>query len=198
MMLVAQPPTSSSNAGSSRIGSKSESCSAISRQPSHRSIASRRSRRRRPTDPRGSRSTPPCSGGTPGQGGASTSSRALRPLRPRTCRLVQGSNRLPELGRVPLDRVGQLDPVMTAMVVARLRRRRERGIGERADRDDDQIRLRRLRVEDLRPALGTEMEGVLLASASSEIREKSLKRPSTRTWSALNAACIPKALPVRR
>src|SRR5919198_6211844 len=52
---------------------------------------------------------------------------------------------------------------MTARVVARLRRRRKRRVGERADRDDDQVRLRRFRVEDLRAAVGAEVEDVLLS-----------------------------------
>src|SRR5262245_58697002 len=51
---------------------------------------------------------------------------------------------------------------MPPRLVTGLGRRREGRVGERADRDDDQLRLRRLRVEDLRPALGAEMEHVLL------------------------------------
>src|SRR5688572_22050154 len=76
--------------------------------------------------------------------------------------LVERSRRVPQLGRVALDRVRQTHPVMAVLVVARLRRRRERGVGERADRDDDQVRLRRFRVEDLRAAVGAEVERVLL------------------------------------
>ena len=52
---------------------------------------------------------------------------------------------------------------MPACLVAGLRRRREARVGERADRDDDQVRLVGLRVEDLRPAVRAEVEGVLLA-----------------------------------
>jgi hypothetical protein len=62
-----------------------------------------------------------------------------------------------------LDRVGQADPGMSPRVVARLRRRGKRRVGERADRDDDQTRLGGLRVEDLRAAFRAEMEDVLLA-----------------------------------
>src|SRR5262245_22470776 len=51
---------------------------------------------------------------------------------------------------------------MAAVGVARLRRRREGRVGERADRDHDQLGIGRLRVEDLRAALGTEVERVLL------------------------------------
>src|ERR687888_109144 len=51
---------------------------------------------------------------------------------------------------------------MTARVVARLGRRRKRRVGERADRDDHEVRLRRLRVEDLRAAVGAEAEDGLL------------------------------------
>jgi hypothetical protein len=61
-----------------------------------------------------------------------------------------------------MDRLGQLDPAMTSRVVARLGRRRERRIGERADGDDDQIGVVRFGVEDLGTALGAEMEDVLL------------------------------------
>ena len=52
--------------------------------------------------------------------------------------------------------------MITAGVVARLRRRRERRVGERADRDDDQVWFRRFRVEDLRAAVRAEVEDVLL------------------------------------
>src|SRR4029450_3120506 len=51
---------------------------------------------------------------------------------------------------------------MPPRVVARLGRRREGGVGEGADRDDDDIRLGRLRVEDLRAAGRAEVEDVLL------------------------------------
>jgi hypothetical protein len=51
---------------------------------------------------------------------------------------------------------------MTTTVVARLRRRRERRVGERADRDDDQVWLGRFRVEDLRSTVRAEVEDVLL------------------------------------
>src|SRR5436190_10905804 len=51
---------------------------------------------------------------------------------------------------------------MPSRVVARLRRRREGRVGEGADRDDDQVRLVRLGVEDLRPAVGAEMKHVRL------------------------------------
>jgi len=50
---------------------------------------------------------------------------------------------------------------MAVLVVSRLGRRRERRVGERADGDDDQIRLRRFRIEDLRAAVGAEVKGVL-------------------------------------
>jgi hypothetical protein len=52
---------------------------------------------------------------------------------------------------------------MTARVVARLRRRRERRVGERANRDDDQVWLRQFRVEDLGAAVRAEMEDMLLS-----------------------------------
>ena len=51
---------------------------------------------------------------------------------------------------------------MPARVVARLGRRREGRVGEGADRDDDEVRLVGLGVEDLRAALGAEVEDVLL------------------------------------
>jgi hypothetical protein len=44
----------------------------------------------------------------------------------------------------------------------RFGRRREGRVRERADRDDDQVRLRGLRVEDLRAAVGAEVEDMLL------------------------------------
>src|SRR5262249_13035798 len=68
----------------------------------------------------------------------------------------------PQLGGEALDRVGQPHPGMAARVVTRLRRGRERRVGKRADRDDDQVRLRGLRVEDLGAALGAEVEDRLL------------------------------------
>jgi hypothetical protein len=51
---------------------------------------------------------------------------------------------------------------MPSGVVSRFGRRREGRVGERADRDDDQVRLRGLRVEDLRAAVGAEVEDMLL------------------------------------
>jgi predicted nucleotidyltransferase len=51
---------------------------------------------------------------------------------------------------------------MAERVVARLRRWREGRVGERSDRDDDQILVRRLRVEDLRAAVRAEVEDVFL------------------------------------
>src|SRR6185503_7932130 len=54
------------------------------------------------------------------------------------------------------------EPLVTTRVVARLGRRRKRGVGERADGDDDQVRLGRLGVEDLRAAVRAEVEDVLL------------------------------------
>jgi hypothetical protein len=53
--------------------------------------------------------------------------------------------------------------VVTARVVTRLRRRRERRVRERADRDDNEVRLGWLGVEDLRAAVGAEVEDVLLS-----------------------------------
>ena len=76
--------------------------------------------------------------------------------------LVERAHRIPQLRSRTLDRLGQLDPGMTPRVVARLGRRRERRIGERADGDDDQVGVVRLGVEDLRTALGAEVENVLL------------------------------------
>jgi hypothetical protein len=76
--------------------------------------------------------------------------------------LVERPHRIPQLGRKTLDRLGQADPAVTAGVVARLGRRRERRVGERADRDDDQVRLGGLCIEDLRTAVRAEMEDVLL------------------------------------
>ena len=76
--------------------------------------------------------------------------------------LVERSHRIPQLRRKAVDRVGEPHPRVAARVVTRLGRRRERRVGERADRDDDQIRLRRLGVEDLRAAVRAEMEDVLL------------------------------------
>jgi hypothetical protein len=52
---------------------------------------------------------------------------------------------------------------MPAGVVPGHRRRREGRVGERADGDDDQIGIVRLGVEDLRAAVGAEVEDVLLA-----------------------------------
>ena len=51
---------------------------------------------------------------------------------------------------------------MAPRVVARLHRRWEGRVGERADHDDDVVGLRRLRVEDRRPAVRAEVEDVLL------------------------------------
>src|SRR5262249_42032123 len=59
-------------------------------------------------------------------------------------------------------RIRQAQPGVTPGVVARLGRRREGRVGERTHGDDDQIRLRRLRVEDLRTAGRAEMKDVLL------------------------------------
>ena len=53
--------------------------------------------------------------------------------------------------------------MVTARVVARLRRRRERRVGEGADRNDDQVRFGGFRVEDLRAAVGAEVEDMLLS-----------------------------------
>jgi len=60
------------------------------------------------------------------------------------------------------DRVGQPEPRMAAEVVAGLRRRLERRIREGADRDHHEVRLVRLRVEDLRAAVGAEVKDVRL------------------------------------
>src|SRR5215204_7178093 len=51
---------------------------------------------------------------------------------------------------------------MPSRVVSRPGRRWEGRVGERTDRDDDEVLLRRLRVEDLRAAVGAEVEDVLL------------------------------------
>src|SRR5262249_53485627 len=67
----------------------------------------------------------------------------------------------PELGREAVDALGQLEPFVPARVVARLGRRRELGVGERADGDHDQIGLGRLGVEDRRATVRAEVENVL-------------------------------------
>jgi hypothetical protein len=89
---------------------------------------------------------------------AATDCRRLRVLP----RLVQRAGRIPQFARVPLDGVRQPDPRMPPPVVARLRRRWKHRVGEGARRDDDQIGIVGLGVEDLRAALGTEVERVLL------------------------------------
>src|SRR5439155_20045139 len=69
----------------------------------------------------------------------------LATLRRRFCiaaLLVERQPRVPpQLGCVTLDRGRQLQPGVTAGVVARLGWWRERRVGERADRDDDQTRV---------------------------------------------------------
>ena len=119
-------------------------------------------RRRRLSRLRGSRSTPRCSRGTLVGAGLDELAAPVRCFRV-PAGVEERSHLVPQLGGMTLDRVGQPDPVVTARVVARLRRRRERRIAERADRDDDQVRLRRFRVEDLRAAVGAEVEDVLLS-----------------------------------
>ena len=64
----------------------------------------------------------------------------------------------------PLDRVGQRDPRMAARLVDRDRRRRERRVGEGAERDGDQVRCVPDRVEDRPAALRTEAEPPLRAA----------------------------------
>jgi hypothetical protein len=53
-------------------------------------------------------------------------------------------------------------------------------------------------VKTCEPQVGQKWKTPSFRSASSETRVKSLKRPLTCTWSLLNPAWIPNALPVRR
>src|SRR3954454_6632973 len=57
-----------------------------------------------------------------------------------------------------LDAVGQAHPRMPARFVDRDRRRREGGIGERADRHRDELRRRSRGVEDRGPAVRAEVK----------------------------------------
>jgi hypothetical protein len=75
--------------------------------------------------------------------------------------LVQRLDVAPQPGDVPLDGVRQAHPGVAAVVVARLRRLRERRIGERADHDDDVAGLGRLGAERRRAALRAEVEDAL-------------------------------------
>ena len=75
---------------------------------------------------------------------------------------VERLNLPPHLRGEAFDRRRQTHPWMSSGVVSRLGRRREGRVRERPDRDDDQVRLCGFRVEDLRAAVGAEMEDMLL------------------------------------
>ena len=90
-------------------------------------------------------------------------------------RLVERPQLLPDL--VALDPLRQPHPRMPARPVARLGRRRERRIGERAHHDDDKIRLVGLGGEDRAAALGAEVEDVHLAVGLVG-RPRILRRPA--------------------
>ena len=77
--------------------------------------------------------------------------------------LVEGPRRVPPQLRGKLaNRIWQVHPRVTPRVVARFRRRWKRGVGERTDGHDNQVRFRRLRREDLRAAGRAEVEDPFL------------------------------------